>query len=98
MERTLIIIKPDALQRGLVGKVMTYFENKGLTLAGNKMMQNQISESFGVGKKRHELYKFLQSEEFEEKTLRRHKELSKGTKRFLIDLQIMQRQRKGKKL
>ena len=39
MERTLIIIKPDALQRGLVGKVMTYFENKGLTLAGNKMMQ-----------------------------------------------------------
>lgn len=39
MERTLILIKPDALQRGLVGKVMTYFENKGLTLAGNKMIQ-----------------------------------------------------------
>ena len=39
MERTLIIIKPDALQRGLVGKVMTYFENKGLTLVGSKMMQ-----------------------------------------------------------
>ena len=39
MERTLILIKPDALQRGLVGKVMTYFENKGLKLVGNKMMQ-----------------------------------------------------------
>ncbi len=39
MERTLVLIKPDAVQRGLVGRVMSYFENKGLTLAGNKMMQ-----------------------------------------------------------
>ena len=39
MERTLIIIKPDALQRGLVGEVMGYFEKKGLTLVGNKMLQ-----------------------------------------------------------
>lgn len=39
MERTLLLIKPDALQRGLVGKVMSYFENKGLKLAGNKMIQ-----------------------------------------------------------
>jgi len=39
MERTLILIKPDAVQRGIVGKVMSYFENKGLKLAGNKMMQ-----------------------------------------------------------
>ena len=38
MERTLVLIKPDAVQRGLVGKVMSYFESKGLTLAGNKMM------------------------------------------------------------
>jgi nucleoside-diphosphate kinase len=39
MERTLVLIKPDALQRGLVGKVMSYFESKGLKLVGNKMMQ-----------------------------------------------------------
>lgn len=39
MERTLLLIKPDAIQRGIVGKVITYFENKGLTLVGNKMMQ-----------------------------------------------------------
>ena len=39
MERTLLLIKPDAIQRGLVGKVISYFENKGLTLIGNKMMQ-----------------------------------------------------------
>jgi len=39
MERTLVLIKPDAVQRGLVGKVMSYFEDKGLKLIGNKMMQ-----------------------------------------------------------
>ncbi len=39
MERTLVLIKPDAVQRGMVGEVMRYFEKKGLTLAGNKMIQ-----------------------------------------------------------
>ena len=39
MERTLVLIKPDALQRGLVGEVTKYFEKKGLSLVGIKMMQ-----------------------------------------------------------
>ena len=39
MERTLVLIKPDAVQRGLVGRVMSYLEDKGLTMVGNKMMQ-----------------------------------------------------------
>jgi len=39
MERTLILIKPDALQRGLVGEVTARFERKGLKLVGCKMMQ-----------------------------------------------------------
>lgn len=39
MERTLVLIKPDAVERGLVGTVTGYFEKKGLTLTGNKMMQ-----------------------------------------------------------
>ena len=39
MERTLVLIKPDALQRGLVGEVTQYFEKKGLSLVGMKMMQ-----------------------------------------------------------
>src|SRR5678815_306577 len=30
MERTLIILKPDAIQRGLTGKIITRFEEKGL--------------------------------------------------------------------
>lgn len=38
MERTLIIAKPDALQRGLVGEMIRRFEAKGLKLIGIKMM------------------------------------------------------------
>jgi nucleoside-diphosphate kinase len=39
MEKTLVIIKPSALQRGLIGEVISRFERKGLRLAGTKMMQ-----------------------------------------------------------
>ena len=38
-ERTLIILKPDAVQRGLVGSIVARFEAKGLGLAGLKLMQ-----------------------------------------------------------
>lgn len=37
-ERSLIIIKPDAIQRNLVGNIITRFENKGLKIIGMKMM------------------------------------------------------------
>lgn len=39
MERTLVLIKPDGLQRGLVGEVTRRLEQKGLKLVGNKMMR-----------------------------------------------------------
>lgn len=38
MEQSLIIIKPDALQRSLVGEIITRFERKGLAIIGLKMM------------------------------------------------------------
>lgn len=38
MERTLIIIKPDAVQRGLIGEIIRRFENRGLRIAGMKFM------------------------------------------------------------
>ena len=38
MERTLIILKPDALQRGLIGEIVGRLERKGLKLLGLKMM------------------------------------------------------------
>lgn len=39
MEKTLVIIKPGAIQRGLIGEVILRFEKKGLQLCGMKMMQ-----------------------------------------------------------
>ncbi len=38
MERTLILIKPNAIQRGLAGDIITRFERKGLRIAGMKML------------------------------------------------------------
>jgi nucleoside-diphosphate kinase len=38
-ERTLIILKPDAVQRGLVGKIISRFEEKGLQVVGMKMLR-----------------------------------------------------------
>lgn len=39
MERTLVLIKPDAIQRGLTGQIIARFEEKGLKLAGIKFMR-----------------------------------------------------------
>ena len=39
MERTLVILKPSAVQRGLIGEVITRFERKGLKLVAIKMIQ-----------------------------------------------------------
>ena len=38
MERTLIILKPSAIQRGLTGEIISRFEHKGLYFIGLKMM------------------------------------------------------------
>jgi nucleoside-diphosphate kinase len=39
METTLIILKPDAVQRGLMGRIISRFEEKGLQVVGAKLMQ-----------------------------------------------------------
>jgi len=39
IERTLIILKPDAIQRGLMGRILTRFEEKGLKVVGAKFTQ-----------------------------------------------------------
>ena len=38
-ERTFIMVKPDGVQRGLIGKIITRFEDKGLKLVAMKFMQ-----------------------------------------------------------
>lgn len=37
IERTLVILKPGAVQRGLIGEIITRFEHKGLTITAMKM-------------------------------------------------------------
>ncbi|MFN8379312.1 MAG: nucleoside-diphosphate kinase [Anaerolineae bacterium] len=39
MERTFIIVKPDAVQRGLTGEIIKRFEQRGLKIVGMKFMQ-----------------------------------------------------------
>jgi len=39
MERTLLLIKPDGVQRGLIGEIISRIEKRGLKLAGLKMIQ-----------------------------------------------------------
>ena len=46
MERTFIMVKPDGVQRGLVGEIVNRFEQKGFKLVGAKLMQisNSLAE------------------------------------------------------
>jgi nucleoside-diphosphate kinase len=39
MERSLVLLKPDAIDRGLIGEILTRFEKVGLKIAGLKMVQ-----------------------------------------------------------
>ncbi|MCP5112123.1 MAG: nucleoside-diphosphate kinase [bacterium] len=53
MEKTLIILKPDALQRGVAGRILTRFEDKGFAVLGLKAMciSRELAEKhYGVHK------------------------------------------------
>lgn len=39
MEQTLVLVKPDGVQRGLIGEVISRLERRGLKLAGMKLLQ-----------------------------------------------------------
>ena len=39
MEQTLVLLKPDAIDRGLIGEIISRFERAGLKIAGLKMIQ-----------------------------------------------------------
>ena len=43
MERTLLLIKPDAVERGLIGKIISRFEDKGLKITGIKMLKVDLA-------------------------------------------------------
>jgi nucleoside-diphosphate kinase len=55
MEHTLIIFKPDAMNRMLVGRILQRFEDKGLRLAAMKLQQSpreQVEQHYAVHKER----------------------------------------------
>lgn len=52
MERTFVMIKPDGVQRGLVGEIVRRFEARGLKIVGMKMLQ--MSNDFA--KKHYEVH------------------------------------------
>ena len=53
MQRTLIIFKPDAVMRGIVGEILSRFERVGLKIVGAKMLQPDDAHFFehyeGIG-------------------------------------------------
>lgn len=55
MERTLILVKPDGVQRGLIGEIIGRFERRGLKLIGMKFIQMSTAlaeDHYGVHRER----------------------------------------------
>ena len=53
MERTLVLVKPDGVQRGLIGEVISRLEKRGLRLIGGKFIQvsQELAEThYGIHK------------------------------------------------
>lgn len=53
MERSLVIIKPDAMQRGLAGEIISRLEKKGLKIVGMKMLhmdRNRAQRHYAIHK------------------------------------------------
>jgi len=46
IERSLIVFKPDAVQRGIVGEILSRFEKTGLKIVGAKMLQPSYDHFF----------------------------------------------------
>ncbi|RDU68882.1 nucleoside-diphosphate kinase [Helicobacter brantae] len=67
MEKTLSIIKPDAVAKGVIGKIIDRFESNGLRIAGMKKLQlstQQAEEFYAIHKERPfyaDLVKFMTS-------------------------------------
>ncbi|MHA1947788.1 MAG: nucleoside-diphosphate kinase [Candidatus Hodarchaeales archaeon] len=62
-EKTLLVVKPDAVQRGLIGEVISRIENKGLQIIALRMMQltdKQIDQLYDIHTEK-EFYPILKS-------------------------------------
>lgn len=63
MQRTFVAIKPDAVQRGLIGEIITRFEKKGLKIAALKMIhpKKELAEKHYIEHKGKPFFKDLVS-------------------------------------
>ncbi|WP_432355118.1 nucleoside-diphosphate kinase [Sporosarcina sp. A2] len=55
MEKTFLMVKPDGVQRGLIGEIVNRFESKGYQLVGGKLMtisQELAEQHYGEHKER----------------------------------------------
>jgi len=71
LERTLVLVKPDAVRRGLVGEILRRFEQAGLAMIGLKMLVPDIAYARG-----HYPVTDVQLRQMGEKTLATYRELS----------------------
>jgi nucleoside-diphosphate kinase len=46
IEKTLVVLKPDTVQRGIVGEILSRFEKAGLKIVGTKMLQPSYDHYF----------------------------------------------------
>ena len=54
-ERTFVMIKPDAVQRGLIGEIISRFEKKGIKIVGLKLVsvsKNLAEKHYGIHKRK----------------------------------------------
>lgn len=63
MERTFVMVKPDGVQRGLIGEVITRFEKRGVKLAALKLLQipQEMAETHYAEHKERPFFKDLVS-------------------------------------
>lgn len=63
LSRTAVLVKPDGLQRGLIGEIISRFERKGLKLIGLKMvnMTDQMLDQWYVEHREKSFFKDLKS-------------------------------------
>jgi nucleoside-diphosphate kinase len=85
-ERTLIALKPDALQRGLVGEVISRFERKGLKIVAMKMVWPTEKQA-----KAHYFWSDEEKEASGNRTIEAHRskglEIKKSAKEYAEDVQ-----------
>ena len=97
-EKTLVVLKPDAVQRGIIGKIISRFERVGLKLVACKMLQvsRELADKHyplsrrefieGMGKKTLENYKDMGVDPIKEMGSDDPYEIGKKIRKWLVDM------------